>query len=249
MNAVDPPRSRFFSLSPIGVGSPQVESLDGYVCRLAAKHRVRPSVLRIHLGNEPDRFGRGNAAPWPGLLERTAWACGDKAARLADLTLKPDVARLGLGNLSCHVSPNNLLASQNSWCPQCLREMLSAGTFYVPQAWRLHCYTHCTRHGQRMRTQCTHCHRSTSSLDMWFQSMGICHWCNRSLLTGADMLEVSTWTDEVISGELETLFAALSGDFSDQRHSRIEPLCSWLLREGRQRSTNASPESMARISG
>ena len=40
-----PPRSRLYSLAPIGVGTPFVESLSGYVARLADAHAVSVSNL------------------------------------------------------------------------------------------------------------------------------------------------------------------------------------------------------------
>src|ERR1700704_5056860 len=39
-NPLVPPRSRLYSLEPIGVGSAMVESLTGYVARLAEAHSV-----------------------------------------------------------------------------------------------------------------------------------------------------------------------------------------------------------------
>src|SRR5713101_6231814 len=35
-----PPRSRLFSLEPVGIGTPETESLTGYVVRLATTHGV-----------------------------------------------------------------------------------------------------------------------------------------------------------------------------------------------------------------
>jgi len=35
-----PPRSRLYCLAPIGIGTPAVESLTGYVARLATTHGV-----------------------------------------------------------------------------------------------------------------------------------------------------------------------------------------------------------------
>lgn len=35
-----PPRSRLYSLEPLGIGTPYVESLTGYVSRLADAHAV-----------------------------------------------------------------------------------------------------------------------------------------------------------------------------------------------------------------
>ena len=42
---VVPRRSRLYHLEPIGVGTPYVESLTGYICRLALAHCVSPRTL------------------------------------------------------------------------------------------------------------------------------------------------------------------------------------------------------------
>src|SRR5215213_5518429 len=40
-----PPRSRLSHLAPIGAGTAEVESLTGYIARLAAIHCVNPGAL------------------------------------------------------------------------------------------------------------------------------------------------------------------------------------------------------------
>ena len=40
-----PPRSRLYSLAPMGIGTSQVESLTSYVMRLAEAHAVSPGTL------------------------------------------------------------------------------------------------------------------------------------------------------------------------------------------------------------
>ena len=40
-----PPRSRFFNLSPAGLGTSMVECLTSYLSRLAQAHSVTPGVL------------------------------------------------------------------------------------------------------------------------------------------------------------------------------------------------------------
>jgi TniQ len=56
-----PPRSRLYSLEPIGIGTPQTESLTSYISRLAAAHSVRvrdlvigellPHMRRLHFAD------------------------------------------------------------------------------------------------------------------------------------------------------------------------------------------------------
>ncbi len=43
-----PLRSRCYHLEPIGIGSPWVESLTGYVARLAETHHVKPKTLIMY---------------------------------------------------------------------------------------------------------------------------------------------------------------------------------------------------------
>ena len=56
---VVPPRARFYPLEPIGVGTPLVEGLTGYLLRLAEAHAVPVAALT-------DELHRGAAGAVPG---------------------------------------------------------------------------------------------------------------------------------------------------------------------------------------
>ena len=43
-----PRRSRLYRLEPIGIGTPEVESLSSYLNRLAQAHRVTVTTLIVH---------------------------------------------------------------------------------------------------------------------------------------------------------------------------------------------------------
>jgi hypothetical protein len=43
-----PSRSRLYSLEPVGIGTPETESLTSYVSRLAEAHSVRVHDLVVH---------------------------------------------------------------------------------------------------------------------------------------------------------------------------------------------------------
>src|SRR5260370_39494092 len=62
-----PPRSRLYAIKPIGIGTPFVESLSGYVARLADAHAVSVGNLVVRelsalvstplfQSSQPDRF-------------------------------------------------------------------------------------------------------------------------------------------------------------------------------------------------
>ena len=59
-----PERSHFYSLKPVGIGTPQVESLSSYVARLAEAHGVSVGDL---VGREPLSNARS------GLYKRTTF--------------------------------------------------------------------------------------------------------------------------------------------------------------------------------
>ena len=54
-----PRRSRLYNLDPIGVGTPDTESLISYISRLAIAHSVTPRTLII--GEIYPHLGRGSA--------------------------------------------------------------------------------------------------------------------------------------------------------------------------------------------
>jgi hypothetical protein len=69
-----PPRSRLFSLEPIGIGTPQTESLTSYISRLAAAHsvRVRDLVVGELLARiTPSHRADGRYANLPGAFWRS----------------------------------------------------------------------------------------------------------------------------------------------------------------------------------
>ena len=55
-----PARSRLHSIEPIGVGTPFVESLTGYIIRLAASHAVRKRLGRTRTSGEHSVFSRAS---------------------------------------------------------------------------------------------------------------------------------------------------------------------------------------------
>src|ERR1041385_4375542 len=74
MPVATPARSRLYSLEPIGIGTPQTESLTSYISRLAAAHsvRVRDLVIGELLAHiRPTRRADGRQANLPGAFWRS----------------------------------------------------------------------------------------------------------------------------------------------------------------------------------
>lgn len=161
-----PPRSRLFHLAPIGLGTPEVESLTSYVARLAEAHRVRPRQLVAR--EILPRFGRPRLAetPFPSLLS-AFWRnethalngmrtlARDLVGVLETLTGRRDLHCLTLLTWAEVLSTQQLQRSIRAFCPACFEEWGRTGqTVYEPLLWTLAPITACPRHQQRLQLAC-----------------------------------------------------------------------------------------------
>lgn len=178
-------------VEPIGMGTPLVESMSGYVLRLAWRHFLAPSrlarfVLAEALGRPnvvgmrredwgklfsemfrtPDASlnGRGvYAREWTETLERLTGLRGLDALTL--LAWEP-------------VLPNlRLLSAVVRFCPACLSGFAVP---YEPLLWQLQSVEVCAIHRSRLLHACPHCGTSRGILGSWARP-GWCASCHRSL--------------------------------------------------------------------
>jgi hypothetical protein len=170
-----PPRSRLYCLSPLGMGTAEVESLTSYINRLAWAYRVNPRVLVAqeilpHLSGShyvqasPSKlggFGRTRSMIVNGANEA---AC-DWAETLAQLTMKSDLHHLTL-HLWANGLPNwGLLRSTPQWCPVCYHEWREQEkSIYQPLMWTLQAVTVCLPHQRRLMEQCPACQKPQSAM-------------------------------------------------------------------------------------
>jgi hypothetical protein len=154
MNAQAPARQSLIGLTPFGVGTARVESLESYAARLAHRHRTTCSAV---LGFAM-RIKHGSLRPdAPSSLALSV------ARALARETGCEDVARLGLGRFHHQLGRPRSVHDWIRWCPECLSEMAPDET-YVPLVWLLARSTVCTMHGAALATVCGHCSQSINSM-------------------------------------------------------------------------------------
>ncbi len=169
-----PPRSRLYSLRPIGLGTSFVESLTGYVSRLADAHAVSAGNLVERelsvLGAKPARpFGAfvprdPTAKPsycFKGLV-RAANGWGETAKRwvaaLERVTLQTNLRFLTLLPLEGVFSSGRLFRRTHAWCAACYEDWKRTGDIvYEPLLWAIRLVTICPRHGQPLEEVCPHC--------------------------------------------------------------------------------------------
>ncbi|MDR0534670.1 MAG: TniQ family protein [Verrucomicrobiales bacterium] len=152
-----PPRTRLFHLPPYGAGSPQVESLNSWLIRLARAHRISTRILLLQILPErelkitPDRRMRLRTNILANPLRILPWLA--KAAHCDNLKL------LTLDRWFFAVSRLCLIRKRRAWCPDCLREAP-----YERLAWTLNLATCCPRHRIRLASQCPRCTRRFPAL-------------------------------------------------------------------------------------
>lgn len=160
-----PPRSRLFSLPPIGVGTASAEGLLSYVIRLAKAHSVSPRrlVQEVFIKTYPELAKYRRCGPFftattgtdNGLcrfskifVEAVEKLCGIDAK---PLTMLPLQAMLPF-------NAQGLFPPRLRWCPACYAEMRgSGGEFYLPLVWFFDHYRICRRHRCTLRDRCPVC--------------------------------------------------------------------------------------------
>jgi transcriptional regulator with XRE-family HTH domain len=187
------PRTRLYHLEPLGKGTPAVESLSGYVMRLAEAHSVTTSrLVAAEMLPLIRSQGAGTAlvAPWD--LDALARCNGTgELARvaveaLAALTGRPDLECLTLRPWAQMLAPYGLLRRHKQprvWCDACYADALErGGPLYEPLSWSLAAVTVCPQHHVRLSARCPYddCARALPLLAAAARP-GYCSWCKRLL--------------------------------------------------------------------
>jgi hypothetical protein len=240
-------RSRFYPLPAIGIGTPYVESLTSYACRLTAAHSISfglfyeylliPSLNKTYLAAPPQHGsaftlsgahinrikavnGLGKMAKeWTGLLET--------------LTLRNDLAFLTLSALS-DVIPNwKLLRTFQAWCPSCYEEMIQAKqTLYQPLLWLIAAVNLCSKHRRPLLSRCPYCQRQLYPLSRRVH-LGYCPRCGYWLGESHDELnavniplskEGIDWQLSITNNMEELLTALPSLNGHSARETMVESL-------------------------
>ena len=178
------PRSRLYSPAPEGMGTAFVESLSGYVVRLAETHAVSTGDL-VH--RELSRHVSSplifpNSSQGINGLEKGAarWVEAVEAA-----TLRSDLRYLTLLPFKTLFPSPLLLRKIRAWCPECYADMAGTGTVYEPLLWCLKLVEACPRHRRLLATTCSCCQQPLRPLYAAART-GRCSRCAMQLECNAD---------------------------------------------------------------
>jgi hypothetical protein len=163
-------RTRLYHQRPLGIGTPMVESLTGYIVRLADAHVVTPGALIFkELGRTVAAGGTGqegsrrcystfayDAHTLNGMTDRTEeWAIAVGAA-----TGVESVRFLTMLPWKHAFSAQGFTRTKRAWCARCYRQWRTEGVeTYEPLLWMLTMVSICPLHQQLLMTRCPHCER------------------------------------------------------------------------------------------
>jgi|SRR5579875_687378 len=167
-------RSYLYPLAPLGVGTAAVESLTGYISRLATAHAVKTGTLILHelrpriprtkgvsAGSVPKNLSQSpfyldmHSLNGVGIRART-WV-----ALLEQLTCTPRLDLLTVLPWANAISCVHLLRTARAWCPLCYGVYSDSGQPpYEPLLWTIQMVTVCPVHHRRLESLCPSCGRT-----------------------------------------------------------------------------------------
>jgi hypothetical protein len=175
-----PVRSRLHSIEPIGVGTPFVESLTGYVIRLAAAHAVRVSDLIEHELRTSIPYFHA-AAAIPNAVNGVNESARNWVSALETFTLRDNLQLLTLLPFASLLKTPLLMRRERAWCPRCYESRRAQGQdVYEQLLWSLQPVEVCPLHNTPLETSCPTCHRKLRPLRA-VSRPGLCSWCHQWL--------------------------------------------------------------------
>lgn len=190
-----PTRSRLYPLPPIGLGTPQVESLTSYLMRLAAAHCLTPGTLyqqvifpRIKAAMAPPEkpLQPASLAVQGVIRDAQSWNSIHQTAAhlvqaLEQLTCVANLHLLTWLPWESVIASQHLLRRARAWCPRCLAAWRQTGqTLYEPLCWTLQAVTVCALHHCALVEVCPGCQRNLRPLSAHTRA-GYCSWCQQWL--------------------------------------------------------------------
>lgn len=155
------PRSVLHALEPVGLGTPAVESLTSYFCRLAHSHSMSAVQLARWMLERngqavPDDYKWNQRNFTSSDAETECWA-----AWLSELTGINRLDQLSLVPWRNVLSTQGLIPKSDRWCPCCLAEdRKSDREPYLRLSWDIAPVNACLTHKVELTHQCFHCKRS-----------------------------------------------------------------------------------------
>lgn len=247
-----PPRTRLHPLPPLGVGTPHVESLAGYISRLALSYCVTTGTLVTReisyvLGNAEPK--RGDDSTYIGAkssgegINSLSQRSEKWVSALETLTGRSDLLHLTLTLWRNIIPPQRLIRDIRCWCPECYQTALDHEQEpYEQLLWSVREVIACPVHKKPLVTSCPHCGEEQRPL-AWRSRPGVCAKCYGwmgSIREYPDASSWDLWRAEVVGqllgagSQLATpptsarISAALQALFRARGFKKIQPFARFL---------------------
>ncbi len=217
--------SDLYCLSPLYVNTAKVESLTGYIARLAEAHCVYSGILleRIIAPIINKKYSSANLHKiytYTGTLNGTGIMANDIVLALKQLTQQNDLSQLTLSEWDKILPTRHLLHHRRTWCPLCYQEWKKQNNcIYEPLIWTLKLVKICPIHQIPLQQKCPHCHQDNFILS-WKSRPGYCSRCERWLgHSQFDLIDYSFSDDDLdwhiwVANNIQDLFS-LTTDISE----------------------------------
>jgi len=199
-------RSVLNPVAPIGVGTPEVESLLSYFCRLAMSHCISApelgrSVARAMQWSLPERW-RWRELNLSGMSDLTQ----DWSYALSKLTSVANLDSLTLLPWRDVIAESSRRTTSSGWCPQCFAEDRSRGaTPYFRLSWDVGTVSACSKHKCGLLNVCPDCGRADVRHKCAYVVPGWCSSCDAFL--GAAEIEPATPAEIWIASQVDAMLA------------------------------------------
>lgn len=163
------PRTILYDLPPIGIGTREVESLSGYISRLAQEHRLSPVILLKNsvqdLSELPKSILQNSIST---ALAGGINGFGESTKIITDIlqkaTQRKDIFFTSLMQWKYKLSNHKLLKKNLAWCDLCFDEQKETGTVYEKLIWSLYSTNACHIHELPLVEKCPHCNKKLKVL-------------------------------------------------------------------------------------
>lgn len=163
------PRTILYDLPPIGIGTREVESLSGYISRLAQEHRLSPVILLKNsvqdLSELPKSILQNSIST---ALAGGINGFGESTRMITDIlqkaTRRKDILFTSLMSWKHKLSNHKLLKKNLAWCDLCFDEQRETGIVYEKLIWSLYSTNAYHVHELPLIEQCPHCNKKLKVL-------------------------------------------------------------------------------------
>lgn len=211
------PRTVLYNLPPVGIGTSNVESLTGYISRLAHEHRVSPVILLKNSVSDQSELPKS-------LLQNsisTSFASGLNGIGesteivvniLQKATHRTDIIYTSFIPWKYKISNYKLLKKHSAWCSQCFDEQQKDGIVYEKLIWCIYGVNACHIHQLPLVDKCPHCHKKLKILSGKSRP-GYCSVCRCWL--GSNLIRLSEFRNfrDEIEKRNEIWIANKNGEF------------------------------------